>query len=61
MESVMKETVMSLLLRTASLSEEQHGIVPKRSCLTNLLLTEQWMTQFMDAREPVDAVFLYFA
>ncbi len=60
MESVMKEAVMSHLLRTAVLSDAQHGFVPKRSCLTNLLLTEQMVTQFMDAREPVDVVFLDF-
>ncbi len=52
---------MSHLLRTAVLSDAQHGFVPKHSCLTNLLLTEQWVTQFMDAREPVDIVFLDFA
>ncbi len=54
----MKEAVMSHLLHTAVLSDAQHGFVPKRSCLTNLLLTEQWETQFMDAYEPVDVVFL---
>ncbi len=41
MESVMKEAVMSHLLRTVVLSDAQHGLVPKRSCLTNLLLPEQ--------------------
>ncbi len=52
---------MSHLLRTAVLSDAQHGFIPKRSCLTNLHLSEQWVTQFMDAREPVDFVFLDFA
>ncbi len=54
------ESVMNLLFRIAVLSDAQHGLAPKRSCLTNLLLTELWVTQCMDAREPVDVVFLDF-
>ncbi len=61
MESMMKEAVMSRLLRTAVLSDAQHIFVPNRSCLNNLLLPEQWVTQFMDAREPVDVLFFDFA
>ncbi len=57
----MKETIMNHLLRTAVLSDAQHGFVPRRSCLTNLLLTEQWITQKMDAHESVDVVFLDFS
>ncbi len=41
--------------------DAQHGFVPRRSCLTNLLLTEQWVTYFMDAGETVNKVFLDFA
>ncbi len=52
---------MSHLLRTAILADAQHGFVPRRSCLTNLLLTEQGITQIMDAHESVDAVFLDFS
>ncbi len=61
MVSVMKEAVMNHLLRTAVLSYAQHDFVPKRSCLTNLLVTEQWVTKFMDTREPVDVAFLDYA
>ncbi len=60
MEYVMKEANINHLLRTAVLSDAQHGFASERSCLTNLLLTEQWLTQFTDAREPVDGVFLNF-
>ncbi len=60
MKSVMKEVVMNHLLRTAVLSDAQHGFVPKCSCLTKLLLTYQWVPQSMDARGSVDVVFLAF-
>ncbi len=49
-ESVMRESVMNHLPRTGVLSDAQHGFVPKRSCLSYLLLIEQWVTRFMDAR-----------
>ncbi len=52
---------MSHLLRTAVLADAQHGFVPRRSCLTNLLLTGQWITQLMDAHESVDEVFPDFS
>ncbi len=52
---------MSHLLRTAVLADAQHDFVPRRSCLTNLLLTEQWITQLMDAHESVNEVFLDFS
>ncbi len=55
------ESVANYLLRTAVLSDAQHGFAPKGSCFTNLLLIEQWVTQFTDAREPVNVVFHDFA
>ncbi len=38
----------------------QHGFVPRSSCLTNRLLTEQWLTQIMDLCGVVDVVFFDF-
>ncbi len=61
MESAIKEAIMSHLLRTAVLADTQHGFTPRSSCLTNLLLTEQCMTQIMDAHESVDVVLLDFS
>ncbi len=50
---------MSHLLRTAVLSDEQHGFVPRRSCFTALFI-EQWITLVTDAHESVDVVFIVF-
>ncbi len=52
---------MSHLLRSAILADAQHGFVPRRSCLTYLLLTEQWTTQIIDAHESVDVVFFDYS
>ncbi len=47
MESILKTSMMDHLIQTAAISDAQHGFVPRRSCLTNLLLTEQWVTELM--------------
>ncbi len=57
MESAMKEAQLSHLLRAAVLSDAQRAFVPRRSCLTNLLLREQ----MMDVHESMDVVFLEFS
>ncbi len=54
-------SMVNHLMRTAAISDAQHGFVPRRSCLTNLLLIEQWATELMDDGETVDTVFLDFA
>ncbi len=52
---------MGDLLRTAVLADAQHGFIPRRSGLTHLLLTEQWITQIMYAHESVDVVLLGYS
>ncbi len=52
---------MEHLQWTASLSTAQHGFVPKRSCLTNLLLTEEWLTRIIDEGDVADMMFLDFS
>ncbi len=54
MESAMKEDIISHLLRTSILADAQHGFVRRTSYVTNLPITEQWISQLMDAHEPVD-------
>ncbi len=39
----------------------QHGFAPKRSCLTNLLLTEEWFTRVIDEGDAADIMFLNFS
>ncbi len=61
MEAVLTSSLMEHLQRTASLSDAQHGFVPKRSCPTNLLLTEKWLTRIMDEGDVAHIIFLDFS
>ena len=61
MEKFVKRAVMAHLKEVDALSANQHGFLPRRSCLTNLLEPEERITRLMDAKEPVDVVFIDFA
>ncbi len=52
---------MSLDIHQQSLSAARHGIVPRRSRLTNLLVMEEKVTTIMDSGEIIDLIFLDFA
>ena len=61
MESIIRDEIMSHLNNNELLSCNQHGFVPKRSCVTNLLdIMDKW-TETLDIGTPVDAVYLDFA
>ena len=61
MESIIRDDVMKHLNDNELLSCNQHGFVPKRSCVTNLLdIMDKW-TDTLDTGAPVDAVYLDFA
>ncbi len=40
---------------------KQNGFVPRRSCLTNLIIAEELVTGLTDQEEPVDVVCLDFS
>ena len=42
------------------LNESQHGVISKRSCLTNLLQFIETVTDYVDQGYPVDVIFLDF-
>ncbi len=61
METVLKAAILNHLKHTTALSGTQHGVVPRRSCLINLLIAEEQILKSMDAGEEVDLVYLDFA
>ncbi len=61
MESILKQSIMAHLTSFDVLSTAQHGFVPNRSCTTNLLLMEEWITKAMDEGEASDVLFLDFS
>ncbi len=42
-------------------SDAQHGFMPRRSCLTNLIVAEEFITGMTDQGEPMDVVYLDFS
>ena len=61
MESIIRDEVMTHLKENDLLTCNQHGFVPKRSCVTNLLdMMDKW-TNALDVQTPVDTVYLDFA
>ncbi len=61
METALKGAILNHLQQTAALSAAQHGFIPHRSCLSNLLVAEERITQLTDSGEGVDLVYLDFA
>ena len=53
MESIVKDAVLYHLLDNGLLNLSQHGFLPKRSCVANLL-------ELIDVSHNVDAIYLDF-
>ncbi len=54
-------TGFTLEIVKVSISTHQHGFMPRRSCLTNLIVAEELITGITDQGEPVDVVYLDFS
>lgn len=61
MESCMKDAIVPFLLDNKLLNMSQHGFLPKRSCLTNLLEFFEYVTMNIDVHNPVDCIYLDFS
>ena len=60
LERIVKKHVLNHLISNELLSSEQHGFMPKRSCMTNLLSTINEITEMYDRGDPIDEIFLDF-
>jgi hypothetical protein len=61
MERIVKDTVLTYLLRNGLISNAQHGFLPKRSTTTNLLVLTDHLTNTLDKGQSTDIAFLDFA
>ena len=61
LEKVVKRAVMDYLQSINTIPASQHGFVPGRSCLTNLLLAREAWTEARERGEQVDAVLFDFS
>ena len=61
MESLLRDAIVSHLTLHNLINKTQHGFVPHRSCLTNLLEYLEKMTDLVDKGHSVDVFYLDFA
>ena len=61
LESLLRDVIVDHLVRHKLIYNTQHGFVPRRSCLTNLLEYLEEMTRLVDEGHNVDVIYLDFA
>ncbi len=61
LEKLLKKYLLFFLTEKRSISPSQHGFLPRRSCLSNLILQEERVTRLLDEGHTVDLGYLDFA
>ena len=61
LESVVRDKMFDYLLRNNLLANEQHGFMPRRSCVTQLLTALQYWTESLEKGVLVDVLHLDFS
>ena len=61
MESIIREKILLHLIRNKVLSDCQHGFVPGRNCLTQLLLCLEDWSKMIKEGEPFDVIYTDFS
>ncbi len=59
-EKLFRRALLWFLAETRSLSPSQHGFLPRRSSLSNLILQEERVPRLLDEGHTVDLVYLDF-
>ena len=60
MKSCLKDIIIEHLNKYRLIEDSQHGFMSKRSCLTNLLVFLETVTDYIDKGYPGDALYLDF-
>ncbi len=60
-ERLIRDHVMAHLERHSLIADQQHGFVNKKSCLTNILETLDFVTKAYSEKHSVDVIYLDFA
>ena len=61
MEKLVKHEIVIYCIRNKLFSDSQHGFVPNKPCITNLLESLDMMTKNLDSKVEMDLIFLDFA
>ena len=59
-ESMLRDSIVGHLKENKLIHDTQHGFMKNRSCLTNLLLFLETVTDYIDKGYPVDVIYLDF-
>ena len=61
MESLIKDCLIKYLLDNRLLNLSQHGFLPNRSCVTNLLSFLEDISLALDSGDSIDVIYLDFS
>ena len=61
MESIVRDHIVMHMSSNRLFADEQHGFVPNRECMTNLLLAIKEWTEAMESGYDIDIIYTYFA
>ena len=60
LESIVRDKIVSHMMTNNLFCDEQHGFVPGRSCVTQLLCVMEMWTNSLNSREEIDCIYLDF-
>ena len=61
MESIIRDNLVSHRLNANLFADEQHGFVPNRDCMTNLLLALEDWSEAIEFDNDIDIIYTDFA
>ena len=61
MESIIRDNLVSHMLNANLFADEQHGFVPNRDCMTNLLLALEDWSEAIKFGNDIDIIYTDFA
>ena len=61
MESIVRDQLVHHMMSNGLFCDAQHGFVPGRSCMTQLLVTMELWSEILDSGCPVDVIYLDFS
>ena len=60
MESLVRDAIVEHMMKNGLFSDDQHGFVPGRSCMTQLITCIDRWTELLDNGDPLDVIYLDF-
>ena len=60
METIVRDQIVHHMMENSLFCDKQHGFVPGRSCITQLLIKIELWTELLDTRAALDVIYLDF-